>query len=43
MNYLFKKRYITLSSFSIKVKKSKEKELLENDKMIDLMKKLAEI
>lgn len=39
----FKKRDITSSSFAIKVKKRKEKELLENDKMIDLMKKLARI
>lgn len=38
-----KKRDITSSSFAIKVKKRKEKELLENDKMIDLMKKLAKI
>lgn len=38
-----KKRDITSSSFAIKVKKRKEKELLENDKMIDLMKKLARI
>lgn len=38
-----KKSDITSSSFATKVKKRKEKELLENDKMIDLMKKLAKI